>query len=446
MIPETFFFDSYHFDAATCRLDLSYSYEGGTAFVETITFPPITRALTDEDHRAIDLACRLIFLLAGVSYYKAFVPPQLACKAFALDKSTAAFVEKVYRKGLGEFSYQNKLDLRDRVHFVTTDDAPPAAAQPVLENALCVPVGGGKDSVVSIETLKQSKKPMSLFVLTSRAGVAAPIQACVDQSGLSAAVVTRQLSPALLELNKSGAYNGHVPITAILSAIAVATAVMQGWDTVVMSNEHSASAPNLQYLDAEVNHQYSKSLDFEADFAAYVTAHVARNISYFSFLRPLTEVAITKRFAQFENYQSVFRSCNTAFRQDGQQRNKNWCCDCPKCRFVFLALAPFIPPARMAEIFGTDMLRDPAQMEGFAHLCELGGHKPFECVGEAAESVLLFRQLALMPAWQDAAVVAHIMAQLPPVTDFDTQYADLFSLRPDHLVPDEYIGLLDENS
>lgn len=444
MTAEKFFFDAYDFDVQRHRLRLSYSYEGGESFVETVTFPPIMRKLAGEDLRAIDLACRLIFLLAGVSYYKARVPEYLECKAFPLDTATAGFVEKVYRRGLGEFSYQNKLDLRGRLRFVTTDAKPPAPAHPTLEKALYIPVGGGKDSVVSIEALKQSQKPVSLFVLTSPAGIAAPIQACIDQSGLSAAVVERQISPALLELNKAGAYNGHVPITAILSAIAIATAIMQGWDTVVMSNEHSASAPNLQYLDAEVNHQYSKSLEFEADFSAYLAAHVAPNVSYFSFLRPLSEVAITKRFATYEKYHAVFRSCNTAFKLDAQRRNKNWCCDCPKCRFVFLALAPFVPPSEMANIFGTDMLRDPAQMEGFAHLCELGGHKPFECVGEALESILLFRQLARMPEWQDAPVVEHVIAQLPPAPDFDADYAGLFALRPDHRVPDEYMEWLHE--
>ena len=385
--------------------------------------------------------CRLIFLLAGVSYYKAFAPRRLVCRAFALDGDTAAFVETVYREGLGEFAYRNNIDLSDRINFAASGHA--AAAQSLnLDETICIPVGGGKDSTVSIEVLRQTGRRLALFGLGSSAGLAGPIQDCIAAADLPAIRVGRTLSPALAGLNAQGAYNGHVPITAILSAIAVAACLLQGWGTLAMSNEHSASAPNLRHDGVEVNHQYSKSLAFEAAFAAYVTSHVASNFSYFSLLRPLSEAAITRRFAGLTAYHPVFRSCNTAFRQDERTRGTNWCCDCPKCRFVFLALAPFIARERLVAIFGRDMLDDTSQTEGFAGLCGLDAHKPFECVGEIDESRLLLGQLSRMAAWRDSAIVRHLNARMPDQEDFAAGYAALFDLKAPHRVPAPFLDLL----
>ena len=430
-----FIFERYDFDRKTATLTLRYAYEDGAQFVEAITFPPITREISTADNAALDTLFRLVFLLAGVSYYKAYAPEQLQCKAFALDSATAAFVEKVYRHGLGEFAYKNQLDLRERLQFSVENVAPPAPVSLRLSDRLCVPVGGGKDSIVTIECLKQAQFPISLFALSTPAGVAAPIQSTVDISGLPFVNVTRALSGTLLELNKADAYNGHVPITAILSAIAIAAAVMQGFGAVVMSNEHSASAPN----HLEINHQYSKSLSFERDFAHYIAAHISPDIAYFSFLRPLSETEILRRFARLEKYHSIFRSCNTAFRQDDKQRNKNWCCNCPKCRFIFLGLAPFVAKQHLVSIFGKNLLDDAAQEQGFAELCGLHAHKPFECVGEIEESALLLEKLKHHPDWQHDAVVQKLGARLPPTADFDKKFNTLFEIHADHNVPDNFM-------
>lgn len=438
-----FVFDSYAFDRPTATLNLTYRYNGGATFVETIVFPAITRELSANDWAALDLSFRLLFLLAGVSYYKAYVPTELRCEAFALDPITASFVEKVYRHGLGEFSYQNKLDLTDRVHFVSSDVAAPQPIPLNLKHHLCVPVGGGKDSIVTLEYLKEAGEPVTLFALGGTSGTAGPIQATIDVSGLPAIKVARTLSPKLIELNKAGAYNGHVPITAILSAITVAAAIMQGFDTIVMSNEHSASAPNVRYNNLEINHQYSKSFEFEKDLSCYIGEHITPQLSYFSLLRPLSETDITRRFAKLKKYHSVFRSCNTAFRQDAKARGKHWCCNCPKCRFVFLALAPFVDKPRLIDIFGANMLDDAAQTEGFAELCGLSAHKPFECVGEIEESSLLMQKLAHMSAWQKDHVVSNLGPKCAPNPQgLDDRFNALFQLHPDHHVPAPYLKLL----
>lgn len=445
MTNAPFLFEHYAFDAVTGVLHLRYRFEGGPEFEEKITFPLPSRTLSADDKIALDHAFRLVFLLAGVSYYKTYATAQLKCPAFPLDQATAAFVEKVYRNGLGEFSYQNQLDLRDRVHFVSTDAAAPSAVALPLPHHLFVPVGGGKDSIVTLECLKQAGEPLTIYAQGRKAwDLATPIQATIEKSGLPAIKVERELSGNLDALNKVGAYNGHVPITAILSSITVACAILYGFDTIVLSNEHSASAPNLLWNDLEVNHQYSKSFAFEQDLAAYITQHISPSITYFSFLRPLSEAAITRRFARHEKYHDIFRSCNTAFRQDDKRRNKNWCCDCPKCRFVFLALAPFMAPEKLTGIFGKNMLDDMTQQQGFAELCGLSAFKPFECVGEIEESALLMQKLARSPEWKDFAIVRNLSAQFVPQNDaaFTAAFEALFAYQPGHALPDRYLKML----
>lgn len=443
MTAHPFIFEHYGFDATTGVLLLRYRYEGGVSFEEKITFPAPIPDLPADRQEALDRAFRLIFLLAGVSYYKAYVPQDLICEAFPLDRETADFVAHVYHGGLGEFSYRNKISLSDKIKFAASDMPAPKPLSLSLPEKLLVPVGGGKDSIVSLEVLKQAGQAVTLFALGKLAtDIAAPIQATIEASRLPALKIGRVLSKNLLELNKTGVLNGHVPITAILSSIAVASAILYGFDTVVMSNEHSASAPNLKVGGVEINHQYSKSLAFEADFSAYIAAHLSPQLRIFSLLRPLTEAAIAKMFAKQKKYHLIFRSCNTAFRQDENRRGTNWCCDCPKCRFVFLALAPFLDKKEVIGIFGKDMLDDKSQKKGFSELCGLSAYKPFECVGETFESALLMEKLAGREDWKNDAIVRDLGNKLAVPKDFETRFNDLFALRADHLVPEEYLRLL----
>lgn len=437
MRPLTFTFDDYAFDAKTGELRLRYSFDTGPAFEETITFTPPYAAY---DAQALDRIFRLLFLLAGVSYYKAFVPEKLSCKPFTPDTKTANWIERVYEDGLGEFAFRNKLSLKNRIRFENMLDEAPQPLRLDLPERDLVPVGGGKDSIVTLEALKAAGHNVTAFVLGGPKGPATPIADTIRISGLPHVFVSRILDPALIDLNKTpGIYNGHVPITAILSAIALACAVLYGFRAVVMSNEHSASAPNLTHDGAEVNHQYSKSFAFERDLAGWVKSNVSPDLAYFSLLRPLGEIDIARRFAKAAPYHDVFRSCNTAFRQDEKTRGKKWCCDCPKCRFVFLALAPFMEKTRLVEIFGANMLDDPVQTQGFVALCGIESEKPFECVGEVEESAAALHKLAAMPDWKDDAVVKTLSDKIT-TGDFET----LFTRHTDHAVPPAYMKALDE--
>src|SRR5690348_9971287 len=308
---EEFVFEAYRFDPQRSALSLCYSYRDGPRFEEELRFDFVARQLSPAASEVVDRIFRLIFLLSGVRYYKAFIPRVLTCSAFVLDRATAEFLRKFYEKGLAEFAFKNRVSLQDHLDFRVSSETAPAPLILDLPRKTCVPVGGGKDSIVAVECLKRAGEPLVLFSL----GDAESIAACIATSKLPSIRVHRRLDPGLFKLNEAGALNGHVPITGILSAIALAAAVMSGCDAVVMSNEHSASAANLSLDGVEVNHQYSKSFEFEEDFVRYVEDFISPSIGYFSLLRPLSEIEIARRFSKYPAYFAVFRSCNTAFRQ-----------------------------------------------------------------------------------------------------------------------------------
>ncbi len=254
MAPREFVCEGYRFTPETGTLSLHYAFDTGLRFEERIVFP--VRVLPQADAEALDRVFRLLLLACGVSYYKTFAPERVRCAAYPLDPTTAAFFTDFYVKGLGEFAWRNGIDLASRLRIVTDAVEPPSALRLELPRLTCVPVGGGKDSIVTIECLRRAGEPLLLFSL----GNAAPIEATIAQAGLPAIRVTRRLDSALFALNEAGALNGHVPITGILSLIVVACAIIHGFDAIAMSNEHSASSPNI----ADVNHQVQQVICIRA--------------------------------------------------------------------------------------------------------------------------------------------------------------------------------------
>jgi hypothetical protein len=386
-------------DVAGDEVALRYELEGVGRLTERVTFPGHDVAAV-ADRRDVAAALQLLHLAAGISYVKALLPPRLEVPAWPLDAARRTLLADLLSHGLAEFAHVNGLDLADWFDLpdpvtapLRVDELPPLDAGPL------VPVGGGKDSVVTLEALRPLAP--TLFAVNARG----PIERTFDVAGLPATRVRRALDPRLFDLNDAGALNGHVPVTAIVSAIAVVAAVLGGHDTVAMSNERSADQPTLVTADGHpVNHQWSKSSDFERAFAEIVRQQVHPDLLYASFLRPASELSIARRFATLTAHHATFNSCNRAFHLRGE--TTEWCGQCPKCRFVFLVLAPFLDPASLVAVFGRDLLDDPAQVDGFAALAAIGGHKPFECVGEEEESAAALRCLAASPAWADHAVVA----------------------------------------
>jgi len=258
-----------------------------------------------------------------------------------------------------------------------------------------VPFGGGIDSIVTVE-LVRDHADVALFVVSRPGDYFDAIEQPAAVTGLPVIRADREIDPQLLRSRELGFLNGHVPVTGIISAIAVMAAALDGRDAVVMSNEWSASVPTMQAGDRAVNHQYSKSAAFEAAFRGVLAETSARlpqgpgaavMPDYFSALRPRTELWIAARFARLQQYHSTFRSCNRAFHIDRARRLDHWCGQCDKCCFIDLILAPFLPAAALGTIFGgREPLTDPALAGRFRSLLgDVDLSKPFECVGEVNE-------------------------------------------------------------
>ena len=433
----TFRFVRCGFDAATGVARLVYAFDDSPELTETITFPGAPFELDSARAEAVERALQLLHLIAGVSYYKAAVALDIRIDGYAIDADTAALLSEIYENGLGEFAYRNGLSLRGKIRFPHASPAAAAAKQLGLSSHALTAIGGGKDSLVSIEALRAAGVEQTMTWI----GSSPLIAACAARTGLPTLNITRQLASLLFEYNRQGAYNGHIPVTAINSAILVLAALLHGCDQVVFSNERSASYGS-EILDehgrvvAEVNHQWSKGWAFENAFGAYVERHVAADLHYYSLLRPLSELAVARQFARTDRYDAHFSSCNRNFHILGDRPANRWCGQCPKCHFVFLALAPFMPKPRLMGIFGRNLLDESGLAQGFDALIEYRDHKPFECVGEGREARAAFVALAIRPAWREDALVERFALEIAPQLGADlASIHDLLPPSGDHRIP-----------
>ncbi|GAB1596449.1 UDP-N-acetyl-alpha-D-muramoyl-L-alanyl-L-glutamate epimerase [Lysobacter claricitrinus] len=420
------------FDAATGVARLVYAFDDGPELVETVTIPGAPFAFDDARAEAVQRAVRLLHLIAGVSYYKAAVPKTIRIDGYDIDAATASLLTEVYENGLGEFAYRNGLHLRGTIRFpanAATSTSAPAVG--LREHALTA-IGGGKDSLVSIEALRIAGIDQTVTWI----GGSQLIAACAERTGLPTLNIGRQLAPQLFEYNRNGAWNGHIPVTAVNSAILALAALVLGVDQVVFSNERSASYGSMIEGTGEVNHQWSKGWQFERDFAAHLRAHVAADLRYYSLLRPLSELAVARQFAKSDRYDQHFSSCNRNFHILGERPAQRWCGICPKCHFVFLALAPFMSKPRLVGIFGRNLLDEPSQTGGFDALLEYRDHKPFECVGEGQESRAAMAALAQRPEWREDAIVERFAREILPQLGDVPAVESLLTIDDEHGIPD----------
>jgi hypothetical protein len=434
---QVFRYESFTADAESGVLTCRYSLDG-REFAERFTLAPGPRWHTE----AAQAAARLVFLLAGVSYYKTAAPPVIDLGQTAVTETELAFLGEFYRQGLGEFAYHNALDLSSlriearriearRIGAHGSADPRPGAAE--AGHRALVPFGGGIDSIVVVERVRRLAD-VALFIVNRPADRFDAIEAPAAVTGLPIVRAEREIDPQLLRSAELGFLNGHVPVTGILSAIAVLAAVLTDRDAVVMSNEWSASIPTLEYQGRPVNHQFSKSDVFEAAFRDVLAQSPARLPEYFSWLRDRTELWVGQEFAALAQYHSSFRSCNKAFYTDPARRLDHWCGQCDKCCFIDLILAPFIPAAELRQIFAVtgEPLDDPALAGKFRSLLGAGA-KPFECVGEVNEcraavllaarradrsgDALLTELAGEVTSWPDAPSAADASAMLTPVSE-----------------------------
>lgn len=318
-----------------------------------------------------------IGMIELISYWKIACPKKVVVKPYALDEEQVRWWKKLYFNGLGEFFYVNGIQtsINDFMELTSEGGGTPRMCATALQEQTLIPVGGGKDSVVTLELLK-NRVPAIPLIINPRGAT----NACVAAAGYTedqTAIIKRTLDPTMLRMNAEGYLNGHTPFSAMLAFYTILLGFSTKSKYIALSNESSANEPTVP--DTEINHQYSKSVAFENDFRHYVKKYIDADIQYFSFLRPLNELQIAKLFSRSKDYRKAFKSCNAGSKTD------SWCGKCPKCLFTWLALSPFISRRELISIFGKDLLKDNDlrpildQLDGSVEV------KPFECVGTVGE-------------------------------------------------------------
>ena len=381
----SFVFHSYHFDESAKTLTLNYRFDDELKFSETFRFD---FAFVNHDAAVLDQAIQALFFMAGVSYYKAYRSESITINQGKLNAEDATFFAKTYEKGLGEYFYVNKMDPRTEVPFspTTTEKTRALSAN---TSGLLISIGGGKDSLVTAELLRSQPK-----VATWSLGHRSQMTPLIQKIKLPHFWVERTIDPLIIELGKQDALRGHIPISAVFGCVGTIVSILTGYQDGVVSNENSANEPTLEYDGVSINHQYSKSLEYEQDYQAYLKRHFGDSLRYYSFLRPLSELRIAELFAEhaYEKYKHVFSSCNRAYVQSST--SMSWCGVCSKCAFVFLALSPFIERKELEKLWHKNLLLDPSLVTTYQNMLGISGDKPLDCVGEIKESRTAMRRIA----------------------------------------------------
>jgi hypothetical protein len=407
-------------------------------FTETLVFP-INQPISNIPQNLLNNALDNLSLALGISYYKLYCPKQIILEGMQLSKEQADFWNTVYTKGLGEFFYKNQIDSRGLICFPFTDNVVPSLVSLPRKERSLVGIGGGKDSIVSAEFLKFLKKPFTGFVVETHA-----IKEQVARLlGVDLIFVRREIDPKLFELNKKAdVYNGHVPASSLYAFVGLMTALFYDYRYIIVSNEQSANYGNTEYLGEVINHQWSKSFEFESLFQEYVKHYITRDVEYFSLLRPFSELAIARRFANYPQYFSVFSSCNRNFKIT-EKTNKKWCAECSKCVFTFAILSAFLPKQELINIFGQDLFNQTSLVATYKELLGVSKIKPFDCVGTPEEVQVAF-YLAMKKKEYNNDLMMNLFQEevYPKIKNIDAIGKEVFKLSDKHRIAKEFQEVL----
>ena len=377
-----FIYNSYEIKEEENSFEVSYDFSvpGLINFKPTWSFPKKgNEKLSPKEKELFERTIFNLGMVEVISYLKATCSPKLIVKAGSLSDKQIAWFKKLYINGLGEFFYRNGLVSQMNIDtFLEIEAVNKKEDRIVLDNSYkgnLIPVGGGKDSNLTLEVLKGMDNICYIVNPRGASYGSAKVAGYTDDTIYTP---KRTLDKNLLELNKQGFLNGHTPFSAILAFSSYASAVILKRKNIILSNESSANEANVK--GTNINHQYSKSIEFENDFREYVKEFMSPNgPNYFSLLRPMSEWQIVKNFVKNPKYFKVFKSCNVGSKQDV------WCENCSKCLYVYIMLKAFLSDDEMNNIFSKNMLDNMSLKGIFDGLVYPDLDKPFECVGTKEE-------------------------------------------------------------
>lgn len=358
------------------KLIFTFNIPNLASFTPTTLIPKKSLKNSNIDQEYFEELVFHVGLIELVSYFKCTCSPNVIIKCGYLDLEQINWFKKLYYNGLGEFLYQNGITISEEelMHITCLKEKRKLTEIEYQGVGNLIPIGGGKDSVVTLELLNYEKEINSPFIINPKE---VTINSCkVDgYSEDDIIAIKRTIDKNLLELNKQGFLNGHTPFSSLVAFLTYLCAYLSGKRYILLSNEASANEPTVP--GTNINHQYSKTYEFESDFNYYTKKYFNIEIDYFSFLRPLHEIQIGMLFSRFEKYHNVVRSCNIGSKSVPWE----WCCNCPKCLFVYIILSPFLKREQLINMFGEDLYCNTELLNTFIELLGYSKTKPFECIG-----------------------------------------------------------------
>ena len=375
-----FYFHDYEIMESEQEIQLRFDFEieGLSHFNPEFYLSKPKTPMTYSDLSSVRNAAFSLGMIELISYWKLTCSPDVIVECGRLDPEQIAWWKKLYFNGLGEFFYRNQIaaDPQEFMNLNSTGEEAGGKEDIRKFSGNLIPVGGGKDSFVTLDVLSPQFDDNLAFIINPIAS-ARHSAIAAGYTGERLIIAERTLDCRMLEFNKQGYLNGHTPFSALAAFASTFAAIVYAKSYICLSNEASANESTIK--GSTVNHQYSKTYGFEKDFQWYAARYIQAPVLYFSFLRPLSELQIAGIFSRLKQYHSVFRSCNVG------QKTETWCGHCAKCLFVCLMLSAYLDHEDLVSIFHADMLNDPDMMDLFEQLTGMQDNKPFECVGTRDE-------------------------------------------------------------
>jgi len=370
----------YNLEGKNLKISFSFLLHPDINFKPELVIQNVAEQIRTLEKPLLDNLVFHLGLIELFSYWKSTCAPKIRIEAGGLNKDQIKWWKNLILNGMGEFFYQNKINFtKDNFISIINKDKNSINSKSIkVNNGYLTLVGGGKDSIVSIELLKKLKINQSTLSLNPTTASNLIIKIAEINKSI---IVNRKIDQKLLKLNLKGYLNGHTPFSAHLAFLSLLIAALFNHQNIIVSNERSSDEENIIYLNKKINHQYSKSLEFEKSFRKYISKFITPSINYFSLVRPLWEIQISKIFTQYPDYFQVFKSCNKS------QKQNQWCCQCPKCLSVFILLFPFLKQ-KTVNIFGKNLYQDLNLAPTLEQLSGLKQPKPFECVGTKEEIII----------------------------------------------------------
>jgi len=381
----------YRINDRDLEISFDFSIEKGINFNPRVIIKNIDKLrLKHLDKEILDNLVFHLGLMEIPSYWKTTCSPEIEIRAGELNKTQIKWWLDLISNGMGQFFYENKIEMNPDFVKIETDKSKNEFKkyEDSLKKQTLIPLGGGKDSIVTLEILKKNGN-INCFSL----GPNPAVKRIIEIAGIENPIyVERKVDEKLLELNRKGFLNGHTPFSAYLAFLSTLLAVVFDYKYVAFSNERSSNEGNVRHSGKIINHQYSKSFEFEDKFRNYSQKYLTREVEYFSFLRPLYEIQISRLFSEYRKYFPVFLSCNEASKTYSGRKipTGKWCGSCPKCLFVYASLYPFLNKVQLEEIFGEDIFNKISLIPLMEQLMGEKEFKPFECVGTVKESLVAF--------------------------------------------------------